>query len=456
LSRLDAATDFTSAGLCHMRRAREFDVIVIGGGVSGLAAAAELGRRGFSVALVEARERLGGRVFTLHPKGWGGPVELGAEFVHSGNAALWRRVKRQRLKCRLVPPRHWRFHDGAIEQIDDLATRIEEVTGRIQPRRMRGWSFADFMRGRTRSFSTRARELAAGFVEGFQAATPQTMSVTAIAGETLDDSEQFVLPDGYDHVVAGLVAELPRQRVTLLQRTVVSRVAWNQGKVRVRAGGRWLRARAVIVTIPLGVWRAKPGQRGAISFVPPLKAKQAIARRMGLGQVMRIAVRFDARRWRGLLPLALRRHDRRGFGFIHSRLDGVPVWWAMSHLPVLTGWAGGPAAARLAHRTKREILVVAITSLSRIFSVTKERLRACVSGFEMHNWSRDPFSRCAYSFTAAGQDKAAARFREPMQDTLFFAGEATADGEEVGTVHGALASGVRAAKETAAVLGANS
>jgi monoamine oxidase len=69
----------------------------------------------------------------------------------------------------------------------------------------------------------------------------------------------------------------------------------------------------------------------------------------------------------------------------------------------------------------------------------------------MHNWSRDHFSRGAYSFPSAGHDEGPAKLAEPLRDTLFFAGEATASGEEIGTVHGALASGLRAAKEVLAV-----
>src|SRR5688572_29594426 len=68
-----------------MRETRMCDVIVVGGGVAGLAAAGELGRRGLTVMLLEARDRLGGRIHTVRPKGWDGAVELGAEFVHAGN-----------------------------------------------------------------------------------------------------------------------------------------------------------------------------------------------------------------------------------------------------------------------------------------------------------------------------------------------------------------------------------
>src|SRR5688572_5684716 len=199
------------------------DVIVIGGGVAGLSAAGALGRHGFRVTLLEARDRLGGRVFTTHPKGWDGPVELGAEFVHAGNEALWRRLKKHAVRSRLVPPRHWWWHQGKIERIDDLAERIENVTEKIEPRRMGGWSFADFMRGRAHAFSAADRELAKGFVEGFQAAPSGRMSAAAIADETLEDDEQFLLPKGYDQLVRALETELPRKQVTVLCRTAAMR-----------------------------------------------------------------------------------------------------------------------------------------------------------------------------------------------------------------------------------------
>ena len=72
------------------------------------------------------------------------------------------------------------------------------------------------------------------------------------------------------------------------------------------------------------------------------------------------------------------------------------------------------------------------------------------AGFD---WTNDPFSRGAYSFTAAGEDGTAAKLRRAVKGTLFFAGEATAEGAEVGTVHGALSSGLRAAAEVRRALG---
>jgi hypothetical protein len=168
---------------------------------------------------------------------------------------------------------------------------------------------------------------------------------------------------------------------------------------------------------------------------------------MGMGHVIRITLRFAPSAWQRLVPAKLRRATRRGFGFIHSRINGIPVWWNLRPGPMITGWAGGPAALRLADRPASEVRRQAITSLAQVWQVPRRTLARAAADFVTHNWSRDPFSRGAYSFTAAGADDAAERLRQPIRDTLFFAGEATADGAEVGTVHGAFSSGRRAAKE---------
>ena len=64
----------------------------------------------------------------------------------------------------------------------------------------------------------------------------------------------------------------------------------------------------------------------------------------------------------------------------------------------------------------------------------------------LHDWQSDPFSRGAYSYAKVGADGAAEVLGAPVDNTLFFAGEAT-DSANTGTVHGAIASGQRAAKE---------
>jgi monoamine oxidase len=116
------------------------------------------------------------------------------------------------------------------------------------------------------------------------------------------------------------------------------------------------------------------------------------------------------------------------------------------------GWAGGPAAKRLLKLSPAARRACAVRSLAEILQVKPAALKKAVAGWLSHDWTHDPFSRGAYSFTAAGADDGAEQLSEPVQDTIFFAGEATADGAEVGTVHGALRSGIRAAREVKRVL----
>jgi monoamine oxidase len=433
---------------------RSADVIVIGAGVAGLAAAGELARRKLRVLIIEARDRIGGRVATIRRPGWRHPIELGAQFVHAGNDAIWDILERQRIKTKLVPSRHWHYEAGPLVAIDDVAKRIAAVTDRIDEKRMKGWTFADFVRREGTAVAECDRDLAIGFVEGFEAAPTNEMSASAVAGETLADDEQYFVPQGYDAVVSALADALPSRNVAVLTKTACGAINWRRTAVQAETAKGKFTAPAAIVTVPLGVLQAKGSERGAIAFGPRLRDHERVIAAMRMGHVIRINLRFDARSWRKLVPLELKKASARGFGFVHSRLEHVPVWWSLTGDAVLTGWAGGPNAQSLSIRSARAIEQIALGQLSKVFRVPKTVLGAALVDTATHNWSQDPFSRGAYSFTRAGQDDAPKKLRQPVENTLFFAGEATADGEEIGTVHGALASGLRAASEVAAALGA--
>jgi monoamine oxidase len=269
-----------------------------------------------------------------------------------------------------------------------------------------------------------------------------------MAGETLDTSGQFSLPGGYDRFVTALGADATQAGASIITRAPVRRIEWRRGEVTLRAGRQVFVARAAIVTVPLGVLQAKPAQRGAIAFVPALGRKKAVIGRMQVGHVIRLTFRFKPEQWAVIVPDQLQRsQDGSGFGFVHSRVDGVPTWWSLSANRSITGWAGGAAALKLARRSDRAICETALSSLSRVLGTPRNVLYRAMLDFTSHNWSRDPFSRGAYSFIAAGRENASAELRKPVEHTLFFAGEATADDAEIGTVHGALTSGSRVASE---------
>lgn len=428
------------------------DVVVVGGGIAGLAAARDLAGSRRKVLLLESRNRLGGRIFTRRPAGWPGPVELGAQFVHVGNEDLWRLLRAAQTRVLKVSPTHWRSSRGVVSRISDLDAEIASVTRLIDGRKAGRLSFAEYFERNPAGVAKDAWMLARSFVEGFEAAPMREISARSLASEEMEEEKQFMVPDGYDRPIAFLASECLRLGVGIFQGTVVESVKWKRGRVCVNAvddvtgSPRIFWARAAVIALPLGVLKAGGG-RGAVSFRPSLGAKRAVIARMGMGEVTRLVFRFSSNHWKRMLPVVFRRRRPGGFGFIHSAATDVPVWWSLSDQPVVVGWAGGPQAMALrglspARRKRR-----ALCSLAKVLGVRSSVVTAGVVDMLEWEWSRDPCSQGAYSFTAAGQDGAARKLARPLKGTLFFAGEATAEGSEVGTVHGALKSGRRAAKE---------
>jgi monoamine oxidase len=111
------------------------------------------------------------------------------------------------------------------------------------------------------------------------------------------------------------------------------------------------------------------------------------------------------------------------------------------------GWAGGAAAERLAGGGNDSLIERALDSLTRVLGVERAGVDEQLEAAYTHDWLADPFSRGAYSYLPVGGVEAQETLARPVAGTLFFAGEATNTDGPVGTVHGALATGMRAALE---------
>ena len=149
-------------------------------------------------------------------------------------------------------------------------------------------------------------------------------------------------------------------------------------------------------------------------------------------------------------PVFRKRFEKLGdFSFIHSRDEIFPTWWTLLPVraPILTGWAGGPAASRIGQRGSDDLVVAAIKSLAKMLHRTPRNLSAMLQAHHLANWQADPFSRGAYSYVPVGGLDARELLAKSVDSTLFFAGEATHYEGQAGTVAGAIASGHRAAKE---------
>jgi monoamine oxidase len=421
---------------------RKTDVVVIGAGAAGLAAARDLSEAGRRVVVLEARTRLGGRVCTIHHPEWPIPVDLGAEFLH-GEAREARRIADAAdLGVIEIPDRH-AWADGRIQPMGDAWKRLATLRRRI-PARGRDVSFAEFLARRRMAPSD--RELARLFVEGYYAAHMDQASAQALRaspGDSQETSRQFRLASGYSGVVHWLRAGLDPERVRVRLGTVVSEVRWKRGEVEVshrsRAGTRdeWTAARAAVITLPIGVLKAPPGEIGAVRFTPVPPMLQRALGALEVSHVCKLVLRFRDAFW----------EDKGPFDFFHDRQGPFPTWWASSpwQVPVLTAWAGGPRAEALRDLDASALADRGLDALARMMAMRRRVLEELLEAWRLHDWRRDPFSRGAYSYVGVGGLPAQRGLKRPVADTLYFAGEAT-ETEEMGTVAGAIASGRRAAR----------
>jgi monoamine oxidase len=406
--------------------------------------------------VLEARARIGGRICTERVAGLPHPIELGAEFVHGTAPETIKVAASAGLMLCDVRGERWQSVNGRLVPFRDFWKRLDSVMRRLDPDCSPDRSFMDFLAtkpgGKTLA---RERALAMEFVQGFHAADPARISERSLAaggspGEDPNEQRMARVLDGYDRVPQRLAATVGEH---IALETVVTRIAWRRGDVRLtsmRQDGSVdsVRARAAIVTVPLGVLLAPSGELGSIAFEPAIDRVLAHARGLAMGSVLRITLRLHERFWEDL-PIRLPRGTSlNALSFLHTRDEDVPVWWTTHPIraPLIVGWAGGPRATRLLNCSVSEIERRAVLSLARQLAVDVRTIRRVVEHVWTHDWDHDPFTRGAYSYGLVGGIDAPRHLARPVEQTLYFAGEAADPEGRLGTVNGAIATGVRAAK----------
>jgi monoamine oxidase len=199
--------------------------------------------------------------------------------------------------------------------------------------------------------------------------------------------------------------------------------------------------------VPLGVLQAPPDAEGAIRFQPPLPpAVRAAAVALAMGNVTKVVLRFNRIPWPGLGP--------GGLGFLHVPGGVFPTFWTLAERPrpVVVAWAAGPAADRLPTLSPEALRRAALQTLARASRRDLRELETFVDGASVADWGADPFARGAYSWVPVGALAAPATLAQPIEDTLILAGEATETSGHAGTVHGALMTGERAARDARSAL----
>lgn len=417
------------------------DVVIIGAGAAGLTAARELSTAGMRVLLVDARDRIGGRILTHHTPNY--PVELGAEFIHGRRTETFDlvneaglRVAEMKWKMARRKGNQWVQDDPMMEDIDKLFAQMHLD----QPDQ----SFQEFLDHVDADPEIKRQGMR--FVEGFHAADPRRISVHSLvinneAETQADFSRQFRLADGYDSLLKSMSDAINWKSCDLKLSTAAAEIAWTKGKVTLKtAAGAEFQAPRAVLAVPLSLLKS-----GRLRFHPALPEKEKAVQLLEMGPVERVSLCFRSRFWE-------RKEELKDVSFVVTDDPHFPTWWSSNPLPfpMLTGWAAGPYAKALAGLTEEQRIQRALRSLGQILDTDAASLRSEFEQGFSHDWQSDPFSCGAYSYALVGGSRAGRNLGEPVDDTLFFAGEATDSEGNNGTVHGAIASGLRVATEVLA------
>lgn len=429
----------------HAAASTAAPVLVIGAGMAGLSAARRLHDAGVAVTVLEARERIGGRIHTsrLWPDL---TVELGASWIHGtqGNPLS---ALASEIGARLITTDYDSFasFDARLGRLPTgRGSEYLSMQSRVRQAIRAGYRAA---REQALAASVR-RRLGPGALSGAERRLLNHFLVSLADDEYAGDSAELsswywdsagsypgldaVLPDGYDALVHHLA-----QGLDIRLGQVVTQVSHDDQGVQVDTLSQRFSGSQVLVTVPLGVLQA-----GSVRFSPALPAakREAIARLgMDSGVLSKVFLRFpqvfwDDVDWLEHVAPAARQ------GQFHQWLNLARV---SGGTPALLGFLGGRYAcdAEAAWRDD-EIVGDAMTALRAMYGAAIPEPTA----WQIPRWSRDPFARGAYSFNRLGATPAMRQvLAAPVDARLFFAGEAT-HREHFATVHGAHLSGLAAAE----------
>jgi monoamine oxidase len=368
-------------------------LLVVGAGMAGLSAARSLADAGWPVRVIEARDRIGGRVYTN--RDWGVPLEMGASWIHGTTDNPLVELA-QRAQAQLVPtdyygwaklavdpqlqpldynPKTWRkFVERARDQVDggSLGAAVNDAQASEE--------LSDSDRAQLAFYITTE-------IESEYAANADQLSATTFDKGDYASGEQDTVTNGYD-----ALPRLLANGIEVVLNTPATAIARSDNSVVVQAGSRSFEGPAAIVTVPLGVLKS-----GAITFDPRLPDGHA------------------------------RAVNALGFGVLSK--SG----------PIVLAFNAGERGRSVESSSPEDLMTSALPIARQLFGdVSPVEVRTS-------NWTVDPYARGTYSFHAPGsglEDRR--RLQEPIDDRLYLAGEAVGVNNPA-TVAGAVVSGRYAA-----------
>lgn len=421
------------------------DVIIVGAGAAGLMAAYSLAKAGKTVTVLEARSRIGGRIHTIAGQGFTRPVELGAEFIHGNLSVTLGLIKEAGIVITGVDFEMWQHHDNSFEQNDTFVEGWEELLEKLNGLQ-EDMPLHDFLEENFAYKKFRKmREQVENYVSGYDTADSRDASAFALREEWNHENldAQYRIEGGYGKLMDYLAGFCHTTGNEILLNITVTEVIWQKEHVKITdESGNVYQAAKVIIALPLGVLQAK-----RIRFNPPIQAFAEAIADIGFGSVIKILLEFDETFWESDWVSRQFGINLSTMGFLFTN-EEIPTYWtqAPQHSRLLTGWLGGPPAYHKKDRSDEELLQMALASLSNVFKIGEPELRARLVAWRVANWTADPYTRGSYAYGKVGSAQARKLLQQPVDDTLYFAGEYLYKGSAMGTVEAALTSGRDAAR----------
>jgi monoamine oxidase len=406
---------------------QETDVIVIGAGAAGIAAACRLAAAGVPAVVLEARSRIGGRAFTVDAGGLS--LDLGCGWLHSADENEWSRIAEQLGFAIDRTPAHWTrpAHEAGFPAADqrefgaawhEFFERLDQ--GAQDPIDRPAAQFLDS--------GCRWNGLLNALSSWINGAELDRISVRDHA--RYDDSGvNWRVTAGY-----GRLIEAHAGGLSVFLGCAARRVDRSGRLVRVTSARGELAADSIIITVPPTMLVTE-----SLQFTPGLPEKLEAAHALPLGDNGKVFLRIDDPRD---LPEGIRLFgavDRAATGSYHLRPFGRPI---------IEGYFGGELARELEREGNGAFAQFAVDQIAGLLgNGFRKRLHPLAAS----NWTRDPFSRGSYSYAKVGHAGARAVLAAPVDDRLFFAGEACS-AHDFSTAHGAYRTGVDAAERAIVAL----
>lgn len=412
----------------------QYDVVIVGAGVAGLVSAKKLRESGLTDVLVlEAQNYIGGRIKSENL--WGKDFELGAELVHGKETASWQYLHDSNTELKLmksVTASKLVSNEGFVYGMGDTELFISLLDEAATNGKL-GVSFEDLLISKTPPDKHHISKLTSDILGDYEGGDCDSLDSGAytISSQQERDGRNLVLPKGYRAMISFLGKDLNIQKST-----VVKTIIQNRDGVTIScSSNRNFKAKRVILTVSLGALK-----RNSIEFTPELPAstKQAIEK-LGMGKTVKVLIKFKTPKPVESL-FSLSDGSQASFLVADFLIDS---WWRSAiDESVIIGFMCGRRTTQLPNEI--EIIKQCIEYFSKI---TRSGIESEFEASKIEHWVDDPPSYGSYSNHPLGISPDV-RFdlAKPFKN-VYFAGEATNTNGDYATVHGAIETGERAAKE---------